>query len=345
MEKETATLKNLFTSVMQLFGIVAGSLSGITAVFTSVGFLAERSHLKMLGFTTIPVDMHECTYSGGMFFVLLPSLIIFAIGLNVLSLVRLYPGWIGGFLVAFLLWWAVQRFGMVERVNKAVTGKFNRLLQGVKDFIYRHRSGFLILLMIVQLLAIFQMNVVNQVGNLVFERNQAYPAASAEPPGMLFPNAEDLKYWILHHEDIFQSSGGNPLAEYIGWQFIVTLVLGLLLWLTVSGFRRDGLGRLSFRQQIWLTANLIFFISQLILLPVNYGALHMSNRFPEVEVTFNPAENGALSWPADAGLCLLHQDGGTFYLYSRREARVYYVRNSDIRSLVYIGRADILASP
>ena len=83
-------LEKIFAPVIKFFTITATSLTGISAVFTAVGFLAERSHLNMLGFTSIPVDLHQYLYTGAKFFAYLPIILLNALGLRTLAIARKY---------------------------------------------------------------------------------------------------------------------------------------------------------------------------------------------------------------------------------------------------------------
>jgi len=69
-------LDKLTKTITRFFGIIAGSLSGLGAVLTAVGYLAEHNHLKMLGFTSVPVDLNQYLYTGALFFAILPNIII-----------------------------------------------------------------------------------------------------------------------------------------------------------------------------------------------------------------------------------------------------------------------------
>ncbi len=87
-------LEKIFAPVLRFFGIVATSLTGISAVFTAVGFLAERSHLYMLRFTAIPVDLNQYLYTGARFFAYLPISLVSAMGASTARVRRMWkpPG-------------------------------------------------------------------------------------------------------------------------------------------------------------------------------------------------------------------------------------------------------------
>jgi hypothetical protein len=48
-----------------------------------------------------------------------------------------------------------------------------------------------------------------------------------------------------------------------------------------------------------------------------------------------------LKWPVDNGLLLLYQSNDVFFLYSKLEKRIWYVRSEDIESMVYYGLAEV----
>ena len=93
-------LEKIFAPVLKFFGIIASSFTVITAVFTAVGFIAERSHPHMLGFTSIPVDLNQYLYTGARFFALLPAMIFSALGLGTLNLLRKH---FLGFMIAIMV--------------------------------------------------------------------------------------------------------------------------------------------------------------------------------------------------------------------------------------------------
>lgn len=48
-----------------------------------------------------------------------------------------------------------------------------------------------------------------------------------------------------------------------------------------------------------------------------------------------------LKWPVDNGLLLLYQSNNVFFLYSKLEKRIWYVRSEDIESMVYYGLDEV----
>src|SRR5690606_32590312 len=74
---------------------------------------------------------------------------------------------------------------------------------------------------------------------------------------------------------------------------------------------------------------------QLILLPINYGALFLRNEFPMVEVTLAQPELRAERWPGDGRFSLLHRRDDEFYLYAASARRIWLVPRGDMQTLTY----------
>jgi len=330
-------LQKVFEYVSRYFVIIAGSLSGTTGLFTAVGFIAERSHLSMLGFSLIPVDMELYLYTGAKFFALLPVLVITAVGFNIIKIFQ----WVLILAVILVVWGILRRFKIMIPVRNAL----KTLRESIKDFAFNHLSGFLFLVMVVQFVALFQMFIAFQMTNLIFD---THSYTSTQAMG-IFSGAEELKFWTV-------KNNATALTEYMGKLFIIVTGLGLLLWYLISLLRQKMSIVLNLWQNIWLGLSVLVFLTQLILLPANYGVLLIPNEFPVVEVNFSEDFEkifleGESVQPKSAlhknnRMILLYQDGNDFYLYSRsgEQPKVWYVNADNIRSLVYTGRANIFES-
>ena len=343
VETKTETTNSLivqkvFNYVSKYFVIIAGSLSGTTGLFTAVGFLAERSHLTMLGFTVIPINLELYLYTGAKFFVYLPIIIINAFGFIILN------AWVFFIVLAILaiIWGIIKRNKFGATIKKAVINLFKK----AKGFAYRHLSGILLVFMILQFFSLFQMFLAGLITNLLFEVESRVQIASTG----LISSTNELKFWIL-------KNNVTALNEYFGKLFIMITILGLTLWLLLHTFRKLKEIKLNLWQNVWLGISILLFLTQLILLPVNYGILLLSNNFPVVEVSFakdyekifseyetNNSEN---TLQENKRLTLLYQDGNVFYLYYRWGAQpmVLYVKDSNIQNLVYVGSSNIFETP
>lgn len=343
VETKTETTNSLivqkvFNYVSKYFVIIAGSLSGTTGLFTAVGFLAERSHLTMLGFTVIPINLELYLYTGAKFFAYLPIIIINAFGFIILN------AW-GFFIVLAILaiiWGIVKRIKFGATIKNAVINLFKK----AKGFAYRHLSGILLVFMILQFFSLFQMFLAGLITNLLFEVESRIQIGSTG----LISSTNELKFWIL-------KNNVTALNEYFGKLFIMITILGLTLWLLLHTFRKLKEIKLNLWQNVWLGISILLFLTQLILLPVNYGILLLSNNFPVVEVSFAEdyekifseyeANNSENTLQENKRLMLLYQDGNVFYLYYRwgTQPMVLYVKDSNIQNLVYVGSSNIFETP
>lgn len=330
-------LQKVFEYVSRYFVIIAGSLSGTTGLFTAVGFIAERSHLTMLGFSLIPVDMELYLYTGAKFFALLPVLFLTAVAFNIIKIFQ----WVLILAVILVIWGILRRFKVMAPVRNAL----KTLRESVKDSALNHLSGFLFLVMVLQFVALFQMFIAFQMSNLIFD---THTLTSTQAMG-LFSGAGELRFWITKNNT-------TALTEYMGKLFIIVTALGLLLWFLISLLRQKMNIVLNLWQNIWLGLSVLVFLTQLILLPANYGVLLLPNEFPVVEVNFNKdfeqlflegeSAQSKSALHKNNRMILLYQDGSDFYLYSRsgEQPKVWYVNADNIRSLVYTGKANIFES-
>lgn len=330
-------LQKVFEYVSRYFVIIAGSLSGTTGLFTAVGFIAERSHLSMLGFSLIPVDMELYLYTGAKFFALLPVLVITAVGFNIIKIYQ----WVLILAGILVIWGILRRFKVAAPVRNALKS----LREWIREFAFNHLSGFLFLVMVVQFVALFQMFIAFQMTDLIFD---TLSHTVVHDMG-IFSSAEELKFWIFKNNT-------TALIDYMGKLFIILNILGLLLWYLISLLRQKMTIVLNLWQNMWLGLSVLVFLTQLILLPANYGVLLLSNEFPVVEVHFSEdfekifREGEPVQLKNDLSknkrMILLYQDGSDFYLYSRsgEQPKVWYVDSGNIRSLVYTGRANIFES-
>jgi membrane protein YdbS with pleckstrin-like domain len=324
-------LEKIFAPVLKFFGIIASSLTGISAVFTAVGFLAERSHLYMLGFTAVPVDLNQYLYTGARFFAYLPITLLSAIGLGVLDVARRYFLFFSAFVLAVLMLNLIFRIPFLKKFKVW-------LIELLKAFVRSHRSGILFVILILQFAGIFLLILTTQVTNLLFEQ-PTQPAAATYLP----VNAEILSSWIVNKRS-------NELFEYMGLLFLIALLTIAMIWQVTATYRRKEASRPGFWPTIWLGINLMLLGTQLILLPINYGILLLPNSYPAVSVTFKMrAEpttgetSGLPAWPQDERLVLLHQQGNRFYFYSQRAKKIWLVRSDEVRSVVYHGMNDLFA--
>lgn len=330
-------LQKVFEYVSRYFVIIAGTLSGTTGLFTAVGFIAERSHLTMLGFSLIPVDLELYLYTGARFFAVLPVLVLTGAAYFIIEIFW----WVLILAAILVIWGILRRFKVMAPARNAL----KTLREFIKNSAFNHLSGFLFLVMVVQLLALFQMFIAFQMTNLLFD---THSYISTQAMG-IFSGAEELKFWTVKNNT-------PALTEYMGKLFIIVTSLGLLLWYLISLLRQKMTLVLNLWQNVWLGLSVLVFLTQLILLPANYGVLLISNEFPVVEVNFSEdfekifmEGQSAQSKSAphkNNRLILLYQDGNNFYFYSRsgKQPKVWYVNADNIRSLVYTGKANIFES-
>lgn len=217
-------LEKLFSPVLRFFGIIASSLTGITAVFTAVGFLAERSHLYMLGFTTIPVDLNQYMFTGARFFAYLPIILLNALGIGLTTAASKYILHFivaAGVIILFLALLRIQAFRDFLRAR----------VEGGRRFIGRHRSAFLLMLIGIQFAGIYKLVNAYTITNLLFlETTPALPAAALP----LFASSEQIASWIADKSALHT----GYLYQYLGALCAITIITGLILWQVVQTYRK-----------------------------------------------------------------------------------------------------------
>ncbi|UCE07099.1 MAG: hypothetical protein JSW07_03420 [bacterium] len=320
-------LEKIFAPVLKFFGIIASSFTVIAAVFTAVGFIAERSHLHMLGFTSIPVDLNQYLYTGARFFALLPAMIFSALGLGTLNLLRKH---FLGFMIAILVIIILRLLLRIPSIRR-VSQKF---INSIKKFTGKHRTGLLCLLMIFQFGAIFQLVTANQISNLLFKYQQV---RTIDPTSPDVTKIDKLSSWIINNDS-------DSIYQHMGWLFLIILVSTIILIEVIATYRKSEIAKVKIWQRLWLGVCLLLLGTQLILFPINHGKLLLPNEFSLVTIYLDDSEKENLQHLHGEKLFLLHQDRDAFYLYSRKTSKVWLIRSNQIHSLAYHGMSDVFKS-
>ncbi len=258
-------LENLTKLIAHFFGIIAGSLSGIGAILMAMGYLAERSHLKMLGFTNIPVDLNQYLYTGANLIAFLPGIIILQ------SISLLFEPLTLTVLFIILL----ARLSL--RIHSVKTS-WNKISIRSERFIATFRNFLLITFVFIQMLSLNWMVKAVLVDNLLFSEINA---SISEDFNFIATNTENLKQLILTRSE--------KLPLYFTQLFLITLFIGLAIQYVVS-VKKEKQIVLTFQMKFWFTINFLLFATHVILIPCNYGVLLLNNTYQEVKVQFNTME-------------------------------------------------------
>lgn len=331
-------LKRLSEPLQKFFGFLGASLTGITAVFTAAGFLAERARLTMLGLPSTTFDLQQYLETGARFLAFLPLYLGMAFYYSILGLLSaLVYGlarnplwWVAVIAVGLAagVWWQRRR----RRAEGAAPALHRRLLGLVK----RHPVALLVVFLLIQFLGAYQLTQALEISNLLFD--PTLDAAHSIPHAELsIVSTRTLKNWIVEGE-------AARASQFLGWLFLITLLTawGLHYMLRLHRARADVAP--SFWHLTWFAASVLLLITQVTLLPVNYGILLTSNRFMEVTVVF--ADDGEAEArpgrPAEAPLYLIHETGNGYYFYAHEGPTVWFVRRGDVEALRHHRMARIL---
>lgn len=318
-------IEKVFAPVLKFFGIVASSLTGMSAVFTAAGFLAERSHLHMLGFTLPPADLNLYLYTGARFLAYLPLTSLTAIGLGTLDLGKRY------FLVFFAAILGLIFIHLLLKIGwlKRLAGSAGRALESA---VRANSAMLLFLLVLLQFVAIYSLLQTTQVSNILFSQ----PEAERTAPG--FPVAKTtIASWIVQQDVI-------ALFKYMGVLFLLIILSVYFLWRLTSTIRQKKTAKISLWQSIWLGINLLLVGTQLILLPINYGILLIPNEYPRVSVTLQSGDAAQALLPVDSQLYLLLQQPDRFYFYVPDKKQIWMLKSADVRRVIHHGLADVFES-
>jgi hypothetical protein len=263
--KQKTMLENITKIIARFFGIIAGSLSGIGAMLMAIGYLAERSHLKMLGFTNIPVDLNQYLYTGANLIAFLPGIIILQ------SISLLFEPLTLTVLAAILLARLSLRIHKVKTFWEKISNRSER-------FIATFRNFLLIIFVFIQMLTLNWMVKAVLVDNLLFSEINA---SVSEEFTFFIADTENLKQLIL--------SRSEKLPRYFTQLFLITLFIGLALQYIVS-VKKEKQIALTFQMKFWFSINFLLFATHVILIPSNYGVLLLNNTYQEVKVQFNVME-------------------------------------------------------
>lgn len=337
--------------VQKFFGFLGASLTGITAVFTAAGFLAERARLTMLGLPSSTFDLQLYLETGARFLAFLPLYLGFALLYTVLRAPLTLFTWLEnsfGLEAAAVIFLGVLVAAIVGIIlifrkhrNETETGSgrwIQRRAAAIKSWGTDHLALVLFIFLLIQFLGAYQLTQALEINNLLFD---PHPEPVVTPYADLsFVSVRSLRGWIVD---------GHPIngMQYLGWLFLITLatVWGLYLMRDlfgtggskaeedVAGSRPDR-ADVGFWRMTWFAGSLMLLLTQITLLPINYGVLLSGNNFAQVLVTFNPDVDESVKPPA-VDLFLIHQSSGGFYFYSQAERNVWYVLRGDVRSIQY----------
>lgn len=340
-------LEGLSEPLKRFLGFIGGISATLTTLFTAAGFLAVRAHLVMLGLPSTSFDFQQYVEVGARFMAYLPVFL----GIALLSLMLEALAWLFGLLarhggialVAVLLLSGLLFFrgrlrarwhGWQER--RRLAGLLNAVgkLRSSGRALFKSmitRPGWLILFLLIQFIGAYQLTQALEVHNLLF----AATLSTAQGPHIALSmiDTSTLVAWIREGDTVRAS-------QYLGWLFLITLLTAWALYRVMKSYRsRDGKAPRLW-QLAWVAASLMLFITQVTLLPVNYGVLLSSNQFAEVSLQYQEPEPAVR--PPDARLVLLHETGDGYYLYARSEGKMWYILRADVRSLRYHGMVRVL---
>jgi hypothetical protein len=276
-------MEKLFQALLRFFGAVASALTGLGAICTAAGFLAERTRWSMLGLGTVSVDLNEYLFTGSRFLAFLPGILL-TTTLSVLT----------GSGRVFLLAIALVVLALVSRsLLRRPAGA--RMRSAALSWAAPRRAALLsaglVGLAILQFAATLFLFRAAGIRNLLFTAGA--PGASCVEPS-------------LPLEALIRRGCEARLDQAMGEAFLVVLASGVLVWMLLRA-RGSEPTRGTLGGTALVAVNVSLLAVQLVLLPINYGALFLRNEFPVVQV----ARAGDDGRPEDrAGVAEASRDDG-----------------------------------
>lgn len=332
-------------TVQKFFVALAATLTGLGVVCMAVGFLAERAHWSMLGLPLPAVDLNEYLFTGARFLAFLPGVFL----TTTLTAITWSLSVFGLVIVAVVLLVVAHRWRGRQWLRRIVTTLSKR----------SHFRGRVLRLVGLIALALLQFSSTYVLFRAARIRNVLFLAPTRSDGAECGQAGLDLEVQIVEGCQV-------SLDAHLGTVFLIVLVNGTLLWLFLRAMETGG-GKAAERgtptgssgeagagprvqprpwgEALTVALNAALLGIQLILLPINYGALFLRSEFPVVDVVLTDPESREGAWPEDGRLLLLHRWEDEFYLYGGAAGRVWLVPRSDVESLVFLGICRIFEEP
>lgn len=336
-------------SVFDFLKIVGASLTGLTAILTAAGFLAERARLTMLGLPSATFDLERYMETGALLLALLPVVMGIALLLILVSWARAVPESLftlaGGSLAATILLVA-GGLGIVlyllKRREPSPPGAAQWVQQGLRASRgWFKRTGFGILLIVALLLQISSLNrevQVLELRDLLFQTEVDAAEDGVVSSELTVSGTDEIAAAVAYGRGS-RSTAVRLFGQIVLWTTVNAYVLYYVIRKRMPETRSRGAHRML---AAWTGLTTLLLISQITLLPVSYGVLLSQNQYPEVCVarSGDALEDGERL--PDARLSLVHQADDGLYLYSRGERKMWYVPRDQVRSVVHHARTSIL---
>lgn len=346
---------NLLAPAFEFLKVVGASLTGLTALLTAAGFLAERARLSMLGLPSVTFDLEQYVETGARLVALMPVLLALAVLFLVLSWLAFVPGkmaatlamlppsaWLAlllvasGALVGYLRWRHTRQPARseppTEKPAPAQSGPPRargapRRLAGTYGF-----QTLLVAALLLQFICLERQVSVLEQRDVLFK--SAFVSSTIAPAG------QDAAQYTPVSTGARERDG----IKFFGITFlIVVLNASVLLYVVRKRLPRIRTKRWKARLlTLWCVLTALMVVSQVTFVPVTYGTLLSATNFPEVCADFSRDPTAWPDPPPPTRLVLVHESGDGVYLYSRSDRKMWYVLRQDVAAMVHYAQVDVL---
>jgi len=291
------------------------SAVGLSGILYAVGFLSERAHLRMLGLMDLPTANQKYLETGGYFFMK-----------SITSLSAVFI-----IILDFVMnnWLLLLPLFIVISVLLIVLNKSRFKKTWILNFYKKREDLYTFFSIIIIYILIFIL-----IFRVSFPLFIAAPSISRLPfEDSLYsrdvtPLTSELINFIIHTEE------RNLLEYYVQLESLFLLLIVLVLFIRKFG------SKLSHLQKYYRITRFLYYFLLLnvlihgIFLPLNFGVLLSSNKYPEVIVSFSSNNNSEQ-------FLFLGKDSQSVGLYSTEKNEFVIFQEINISKIVFIGESSI----
>ncbi len=302
------TFEKVFEPAKRFLGVIGASVGGLTAIFYVIGFLAMQAHHTFLGLTHISIDFNKYLFTGGQFFSYFPVLVI-VLYESLFEIIASHFEWLLYAISAIVI---VRLLLLIQLIRRLIS----HFGSAAKKLTIRYITVLQILFNLVLLLLFLEFSL-----EIVDEKN------------WLFRSTDTASSWLIDTT----AEGSFKRQEYFA-KLLAMAILSVFALVLLEYLRRQPNSKTNtpvkapWRSVLFISAFFLI-VLQWLYLPVNYGILIISNRYPTVQIGLRDYQQMA-AMEADAPLFFLHREGDDYFFYNRKQRKIWQVARTDLTWLI-----------